>query len=113
MAYIDWANKQMFEDSLKDVYVTDHTPKPKKYTTLNKKDDMAFFNYYKSLEEYNQLPVPEIRTVSESKYERGSLMQKILDPFDGSRRLENGALFYEVVDKELRSDVFNEEKLRS
>ena len=39
MSYINWANQQMFEESLKDVYVTDHSHKPKRYSTLNKKDD--------------------------------------------------------------------------
>lgn len=48
----------------------------------------------------------------ESKYERGSLLQKLLDPFAGAQRLDNGALFYEVADKELRQDVFDDEKLR-
>jgi hypothetical protein len=38
---------------LKDVYVTDHTPKDKKYFTLNKSEDEKFYNYKKSLEDYN------------------------------------------------------------
>lgn len=50
---------------------------------------------------------------SQGKYERGSLLQLILDPFAGGKRLENGALFYKVEDKELDPILRNEEKLRA
>lgn len=36
-----------------------------------------------------------------------------MDPFAGARRLENGALFYEVQDSELSRDLNNDEKLRA
>lgn len=39
-------------------------------------------------------------------------MQAALDPFYGAKRLENGALFYEVEDRELSPDLNNEERLR-
>jgi len=41
-------------DEAKEVYVTDRTPKPKKYSTTSKEDDEDFFNYQKSLEEYHK-----------------------------------------------------------
>lgn len=37
------------EALLKDVYVTDHTPKQAKYSTINNKDDEQFFKYKQSL----------------------------------------------------------------
>ena len=40
-------------DKWKDVYVTDHEARPKKYFTLNKKEDQDYFKYKKSLQEYN------------------------------------------------------------
>lgn len=36
----------------------------------------------------------------------------MLDPFAGSKRLDNGALFYEVQDNELPAYLSNEDKLR-
>lgn len=39
-------------------------------------------------------------------------MQLIFDPFVGAQRLDNGALFYEVIDKELDPSLQNEERLR-
>ena len=62
--------KEMMEQ-WKDVYVTDHTPRDKKYFTLNKKEDEDFFKYTQSLKEYNtvkELP----RSESKSQYEKGS-----------------------------------------
>lgn len=38
-------------------------------------------------------------------------MQKVLEPLAGSKKLENGALFYEVEESEL--DLLNDEKLRA
>lgn len=40
-------------------------------------------------------------------------MQQILDPWAGGKRLANGALFYEVIEKELTPYINNEEKLRA
>lgn len=100
------------EEVWKDVYVTDHTPKPKKYLTLNKNEDQDFFNYKKSLQEYNKvksLPIDK----SKEKYERGSFMQKIFDPFAGAERLENGALLYVLKDSELTQLLNDDEKLRA
>ena len=43
---------------MKDVYITNHEPKVKKYFTTNKNEDEDFYRYKKSLEEYNQTPTP-------------------------------------------------------
>lgn len=46
------------------------------------------------------------------RYERGSVLQKIFDPLAGSEKLDNGALFYRVVDQELSKVVFDEDRLK-
>lgn len=86
--------------TLKNVYLTDHTPKEKKYFTLNKEEDEKFFKYKKSLEEYNST-ISIKKSTAPIHWGKGSLMQKILDPLAGAQRLENGALFYRFEDKEL------------
>ena len=60
-------------DKWKDIYVTDHEPKDKKYFTLNKSEDEHFFNYKKSLEEYTKsekLHTPK----SHHRYEKGTFL---------------------------------------
>ncbi len=71
--------------------------------TLNKQEDKELFKYYQELKKYNEeaSSFAKARPLSSGKYERGSLMQLIFDPFVGAQRLDNGALFYEVMDKEL------------
>lgn len=39
-------------------------------------------------------------------------MQFMFDPFAGAKRLDNGALFYEVKDEELPAVLKDEDKLR-
>ena len=48
-----------------------------------------------------------------SRYEKGSLLQRILDPFAGAERLENGTLFVKVEDSDLNMEVLSEERLRA
>lgn len=43
--YLQDVEDKRLEESLEDVYVTDHTPTPKKQTTLSKKEDREFFEY--------------------------------------------------------------------
>jgi hypothetical protein len=43
--YLSKAYDSEREEKLKDVYVTDHQPKDKKFHTINKKDDVQFYNY--------------------------------------------------------------------
>jgi hypothetical protein len=53
MEYIAYANDQVQQDELKDVYVTDHKPKAKKYITLGSDEDQAFYKYTQELKNYN------------------------------------------------------------
>jgi hypothetical protein len=96
---------------LKDVYVTDHTPKDKKFFTTSKDEDEEFYRYKKSLAQYNA-DVKLAKTKKEFKYERGSLLQKIMDPLAGAERLENGAVFIKVEDIDLDPNVHSDNALR-
>ena len=42
----------MLERELKDVYVTDHTPTTKKFSTLSEQEDLEYYTIVRSLEEY-------------------------------------------------------------
>lgn len=53
--YIQSAYESDARDKLQDVYVTSHEPKTKRYHTLNEQDDHQFYQYKKSLEEYNKV----------------------------------------------------------
>jgi DUF2075 family protein len=103
------------EQELKDLYVTDHQPIDAKYTTDNEEEDADFYEYQKSLEEYNSdNTATKVFGARNSKYERGSLLQRIIDPFAGAGRDEFGSIIYNVNDKELQSfGVENDEQLRA
>ncbi len=111
-AYVAKAYQKELEAEMKDVYVTDHTPKQKKFATLGKQDDENFFKYKQALQEYNsEVPKPLV-TPKKERYERGTLLQRVFDPLAGAEKDENGTLVYTVQDKEL-INVDNEEKLRA
>jgi len=109
--------KKVYDDEaqqqLKEVYVTNHEAKKSRYHTTSKKEDEQFFTYKQALEEYNNEPVVSFSVKKEEKYERGSLKQKLFDPLAGAEKLENGALFYRVSDKELSADLSNEDALKA
>jgi hypothetical protein len=87
---------------LEDVYVTDHQPEAKKYLTGSEEEDQDFYEYEQSVAEYNQGGAgKKLQGAGRTKYERGSLLQKIHDPFAGAPRDEDGAIVYEVTDAEL------------
>lgn len=52
--YLAYADQQMLELNLKDVYVTDHKPTARKVMTLNQEEDKALFKYYQELKKYNE-----------------------------------------------------------
>lgn len=43
----------MQELEMENVYVTDHKHKAAKFSTLSEEEDLEYYNYVKSLEEYN------------------------------------------------------------
>lgn len=102
----------MKERELRDVYVTDHTPKVKKFSTLNEGEDREYYNYVRQVEDYNEKiakksmrPVDRVRS---GRYELGSLQQIVFEPLAAAVPLENGSLFYELQEKEI-SGRLNEE----
>jgi hypothetical protein len=113
-AYIDECYQYEREAKLEDVYVTDHTPVEKKYVTNGEADDEDFYNYARAVEEYNSDLSGAFSLPTTSRYERGSLLQRALDPFAGAKRDSEGSLLYRVEDKELgHFDLNNEEAMRA
>ena len=113
-AYIDECYQYEREAKLEDVYVTDHTPVEKKYVTNGEADDEDFYNYAKAVEEYNSDLSGAFSLPTTSRYERGSFLQRALDPFAGAKRDSEGSLLYRVEDKELgHFDLGNEEAMRA
>lgn len=49
-AFLGEAKERLHAEKLKDVYITDHTPKPKQFITLNEEEDRKYYEYTKSLE---------------------------------------------------------------
>jgi hypothetical protein len=70
-AYINWAYQQEMNEELKDVYVTNHEPRPKRYHTTNSKEDEEFYRYKQALKEYNS-NVNNKGMRKEFKFEKGS-----------------------------------------
>lgn len=93
--------------NLQNVYTTDHVPKQKKYNTLNEEEDSQFFEYLKRVKEYNQSnkTTGRVDQYESGRYPLGSLMQRIAEPLAGAKKLENGARFYEVREKDLVVDL--------
>lgn len=79
MKFISDAEKQMLERNLKDVYVTDHTPKVAKFSTLNEDEDIEYYNYVQSVKQYKEKTSKGLeRRVSQfnsGRYELGSMQQ--------------------------------------
>lgn len=98
---------------LKDVYITDHKPVEKKKVTYSEEEDQDFFDYEKAVEEYNNdtSDLPSLET-KRSRYERGSLLQKVFEPFAFADRDENGTIIYKVEDSEIKNYHQSEESLR-
>ena len=76
-AFLADAEKKMLERELKDVYVTDHTPTVKKFSTLNEDEDVEYYNYVQAVEEYKANAAKSMdQRVSQfrsGRYELGSL----------------------------------------
>lgn len=88
------------QKKLDDVYVTDHVPAAPQYLTKTEEEDDDAADYERQLAEYNQAQIQKVAT-HEGKYEKGSLMQKMFDPFAGAAKAEDGAIEYTLSEKEL------------
>ena len=103
--FIANANKRMLAEEMKEVYVTDHKPVQKKYNTLSEEEDEQYYNYVKSLQEYNAKDAASanLSRFESGKYERGSMLQRLFEPLAGAKTLENGTVFLEISDKDIAS----------
>ena len=92
---------------MKDLYMTDHVPKTKKYNTLNEEEDKQFYEHLKRLQEHNQQSeaTEQVDQFESGKYARGSLSQKIFEPLAGAKKLANGTRFIEFQDKDLAIEM--------
>lgn len=107
-AYIKACYDYEEQTKLEDVYVTDHVPAPKQYLTKNEEEEDDAAEYEKALADYNQAQITKTES-HEGKYEKGSLMQKMFDPFAGAARAEDGAIEYTLEEKELASMKLDDE----
>ena len=86
------------------MHVTDHVAEDTKGITQSEDEDQDFYDYEKAVEAYNA-DVSEVKTfaarTAPGRFERGSLLQRITDPFDGAPRDENGSIIYRVSEAEL------------
>jgi hypothetical protein len=114
--YLSWVEQQQIEHEMRDVYITNHEPRDKKFATTSQEDDQQFFNYQRSLQEYQNAPgltaATALKPSTGGRYERGSLLQKVLEPLAAARRLENGTLLYDVEDQDLAYLQTSDDRLR-
>lgn len=102
------------EDQIKleDVYVTDHKKVEPKRLTVGEEEDAEFFEYQKSIDEYNNdIPAVKFHGKEKSLYERGTVLQRLLDPLSECGKDENGTYWMEMTDKDFSHfDLENEVK---
>lgn len=104
------------ERKMDDVFVTDHQRIEPKRITQNSKEDLDFYEYQKSIDEYNDDSILEskIYGTGHSEYQRNSLLQRILDPFMGAGQDEFGTIHLDLEDRDLSHyKVEDEEKLKN
>lgn len=112
-AYVDGCYQAEANAKLEDVYVTDHVAKEPLRLTNSEEEDQDFESYEKSVEAYNAEDASASATGNTGKFARGSLLQRITDPFDGAPRNAEGTILYNVKESELASlGLDDEEYLR-
>ena len=97
-----------------DVYVTDHVREEPKRITHSEEEDREFFEYQKSIDEYNgDANAPQIQGTESPDQERATHLQRILNPFMGAGHDSNGTIVMNIDDKDMMHyDLDNEEKIR-
>jgi hypothetical protein len=78
--------------------------------TNSEEEDQDFEDYEKSVDSYNSDESTTKSAANTGKFKRGSLLQKITDPFDGAPRNENGTILYTVKDSELSTMGLDDEE---
>jgi hypothetical protein len=101
--YLNWVQAEQNKEELKNVYVTDHKFKAPKLNTLNEDEDVDFYNYQQSLNDYQKTSDPvRVSQFESGRYERGTLLQKIFEPLAGARRNDDGTLVFQMTDKDFK-----------
>ena len=115
-AYIDECYQYEADVKTDNLYVTDHVKVEPKLITGSEEEDEDFYNYEKSVAEYNSTVSTHTLQggrATAGRFIRGSLMQRITDPFDGAARDEDGAIIYKVTEDELsRFESLDDEALK-
>ena len=88
--------------------MTDHEPAPKQYLTGSEAEDEDAAEYERALAEYNTAQIQKV-SAHDSRYEKGSLMQKMFDPFAGASKAEDGAIEYALDENELSALKLNDD----
>lgn len=109
-SYIEACEDYERGEKLKDVYVTDHVPATPKYLTGSDEEDDECRAYEASVNAYNSAGAGE-DDVGGGLYRRGSLMQRILDPFAGAPRDADGAIVYNVTEEEMSAEGVNDQEV--
>ena len=101
-------------EKLNNVYISDHKSNGPKYASHSNEEDIDFFDYQNSIDDYNSDDsASEKIGANVVKYEKGTLLQRLFEPFAGAKKDENGTLLYTLEDKELADHhLDNDEELR-
>ena len=112
--FLEQAQKKVMDREFGDVYVTDHKHVAPKYSTLTDEENAEYYHYMRKLQDYNAQPFKEPRQTrfNSGRYEKGSMLQRILEPLAGAETMDNGTVFYELTEKEIAGQL-TEEKLRA
>lgn len=112
--FIKKAEQSQLERNMADVYVTDHKPVPKKFSTLSEEEDQEYYEYVRGLQEYNkkQMAGDRVSRFESGRFERGSMKQRLFEPLAGAVKLENGTTFYEVSENEIARQI-DQDRLRA
>lgn len=110
--YINAVNAYEDERKMDDVYVTDHTLAPKQVLAGSDDEEQEAAEYERQLADYNKTQLAQTPSY-QGKYRKGSLLQRILDPFANAPRAADGAMEYNLEEKELaNTGIHDEEALK-
>lgn len=87
-------------DGAKEVYVTDRVPREKKYNTINSKEDRDFYDYKKSLDEYNS----NIVKIIEAEVAQLPEHESLTDPMPKAIKLNDGSQYLMVTQEDIATD---------
>jgi len=99
--YVNESYRKNQEFAEEGFAVTDHSHQPRQLLTSTEAEDQEYFTLLKSMEQYNaSTPSQKMSTAHVRRYERGSFLQKLLDPFQDAKLQADGSLIYEMQDCE-------------